>query len=99
MQLKRADMAAHAPEYAADAALMDEVQQVLDAVLSEKDAFSVRMLAVNGHDVMSWGVPEGRCVGNMLAWLLEEVIEERVPNERAALRAAGEARTQGGSGC
>ncbi len=99
LQLKRADMAAHAPEYAADAALMDEVQQVLDAVLSEKDAFSVEMLAVNGHDVMSWGVPEGRCVGNMLAWLLEEVIEERVPNERAALRAAAEARTQRGSGC
>ncbi len=37
--------------------------------------------------------------GERAVILLEEVIEERVPNERAALRAAAEARTQGGSGC
>ncbi len=85
LALKRADMMAHAPEYAKDAACFDEVEAVLDEVLEAQEAFSVRMLAIDGRDLMAADVPEGPEVGRALSWLLEEVMEERVPNEREAL--------------
>lgn len=94
LQLKKADMAAHAPEYAAGAELMNEAEQVLDAVIAEEAAYDVRMLAVDGHDLMEAGVPEGPEVGRVLKRLLEDVMEERLPNERGALMEA--ARSAGG---
>ncbi len=87
LHLKRADLAAHAPEYAKGAELMDEVEDVLDQVLAEDAAYSVSMLAISGSDVMDTGVPQGPDVGRMLETLLEDVIEERLPNERHALLA------------
>ncbi len=85
LDLKRADIAAHAPAYAAEAPLMDEVEAVLDNILENKDAFSVRMLAISGTDVMEAGISEGPDVGRALDRLLEAVVEERLPNERDAL--------------
>lgn len=84
--LKRADILAHAPEYAAGAE--DHASAVLAAlaqVEASDGAFTVGMLAVNGGDVLALGVPAGPKVGDALRWLLEEVLEERLPNERGAL--------------
>ena len=64
---------------------MDEVEAVLDSILENKDAFSVRMLAISGTDVMEAGISEGPDVGRALDRLLEAVVEERLPNERDAL--------------
>lgn len=88
VQLKRADASAHAPAYTEGVHTMDEVAALLEEILSDEDAFSVRMLTVNGADVMSAGTPQGPEVGRALAWLLDEVIEERLPNEREALLGA-----------
>lgn len=85
LDLKRADITAHAPAYAAEAPLMDEVESVLDSILENKDAFSVKMLAISGTDVMKAGIPEGPDIGRALDRLLEAVVEERLPNERGAL--------------
>lgn len=85
LALKRADMLAHAPEYAQNAAFYDEVEAVLDEVLAANDAFTVRMLAVNGCDLMAVGIPKGPEVGRVLSWLLSQVLEECIPNEKTAL--------------
>lgn len=92
VQLKRADAAAHAPEYTDGAQTMDAVLRVLDEVLAEDDAFNVRMLAVNGRDLMEAGIPAGPQLGALLSWLLDEVIEEQLQNERSALMEAACAR-------
>lgn len=87
LHLKKADMAAHAPAYACSADEMDEVERVLDQVLADGAAFNVRMLTVNGRDLMDAGIPQGPQVGQAMELLLEEVIEEQIPNEREALLA------------
>jgi tRNA nucleotidyltransferase (CCA-adding enzyme) len=44
-------------------------------------------LAVNGHDLMALGI-RGKAVGEALNRLLNLVLEDAVPNEKAALLAA-----------
>jgi len=42
-------------------------------------------LMVNGDDVMSFGVPEGRHVGEILKAALNAVIDGEITNERVTL--------------
>ena len=87
LQLQKADMNSKGvdepgPDYEAIYALLREIREE-NACLSLKD------LAVNGRDLMALGL-KGKDVGRMLSLLLEEVLEERLPNERCALLAFAE---------
>ena len=42
-------------------------------------------LAVTGRDLLDLGVKPGPMVGRLLAEALNQVIEETIPNQRAAL--------------
>lgn len=89
LQLKRADVAAHAPGCVARReAELDEVEAVFRKVVAERQVFRVRDLAVSGRDVMALGVPWGPEVGRILRTLLAQVIDGRLANERDALLAA-----------
>ena len=83
--LKRADAQAHAPEYRQGVQKADELEACLDAILEQKQAVSIKDLAINGRDVLACGIKPGPRVGEVLDTALEAVIEERVPNERDAL--------------
>ena len=86
--LQRADNLAQAPEYRAErAAGLDEVLRRLDAILQEDACFSLRQLAVNGRDLLALGL-RGAEIGRALDFLLNEVVEGRLPNEQEALLAA-----------
>ena len=55
-------------------------------MLAENQCFSMKDLAVNGHDIMTeLGLQEGRQVGDVLKYLLDKVIAGEVPNERDEL--------------
>ncbi len=60
---------------------------MLGGILEANEAFTLRKLAVDGRDVMAAGVRQGPAVGAVLAAALDAVIDERMPNERAALLA------------
>ena len=93
--LQRADNLAQAPEYRAErAAGLDEVLERLDAILQEDACFSLRQLAVNGRDLMALGL-RGREIGGALDFLLNEVVEGRLENEREALLGAARERYPG----
>ena len=53
--------------------------------LSSGRAYSLKTLAISGNDLLAIGVNSGKEVGALLAQLLEDVIEGRVPNEKGAL--------------
>lgn len=84
-ELKRSDALAHAPTHTERAALADELQSILEEIVEEGEALSLRDLDIDGNDVMCLGVPEGPLVGQALDAALEAVIEDRVPNEKKAL--------------
>ncbi len=72
-----------------------ELRQALTALLAEKPCVNLRDMAVNGRDLMAEGIAHGKELGETLNWLLHEVLNERLPNDREALLAA--ARTHRGS--
>ena len=57
----------------------------IEEIRAEDACLSLRTLAVGGDDLMALGIPKGKQIGQMLQTLLDEVIEERLPNEKGAL--------------
>ena len=84
LAVKRADAAACHPDYAWQMGQLDEVEAVLDTLLAQEKCFTLRDLAVNGHDLMALGL-RGQAIGRTLDALLERVAEGELPNEKAAL--------------
>ncbi len=57
---------------------------MLDEVIAEDACLSLRDLAVDGNDLMALGF-SGKQIGACLQWLLEQVLEETLPNEKTTL--------------
>ena len=62
------------------------ILQVLEEIRTEDSCLGLKDLAVNGNDLMEIGY-SGRTIGIMLNWLLDQVMEETLPNEREVLLA------------
>ena len=85
LEIKRCDRLAHAPDYRELPPELELIPAVMDEIRAEDACLSLRTLAVGGDDLMALGIPKGKAVGQMLQILLDEVIEERLPNEKDAL--------------
>ena len=83
--LKRADALSQAPHCAHRADAAERLKGILNEILEADEAFSLKQLAINGHDVMGLGVKPGPQVGKILKSALSAVVEEQTPNEREAL--------------
>ena len=66
-----------------------QILEVLEEIRSEDGCLSLKDLTVNGNDLIKIGFT-GRSIGLMLNWLLDQVIEETLPNERSVLLAWAE---------
>ena len=86
LAVKRADASACHPDYAWQTGPLDAVEAVLEQLLTKEVCFSLRDLAVDGHDLMALGL-QGRAIGRTLDALLERVAEGELPNEKEALLA------------
>ena len=65
-------------------AIFNEVYALMDEIIQEENCFSLKDLAVNGHDMMTLGF-QGPSIGLMLQECLDAVLDERIPNEYSAL--------------
>lgn len=63
------------------------LREVLEQVLTEQQCFTLKDLAVGGHDIKSVGVPEGKFVGEVLTHLLNMVIDGKIQNAQLELMA------------
>jgi tRNA nucleotidyltransferase (CCA-adding enzyme) len=57
----------------------------LEEILAADRCLSLKDLALRGEDLLEMGIPKGPQVGLLLRQMLDEVLEERLPNEREAL--------------
>ena len=62
------------------------LRTLLREIKEENPCLSLKELAVNGHDLMELGI-RGKAIGETLNRLLDAVMAETVPNEKAALLA------------
>lgn len=61
------------------------ITALLDEILEEKSCFSMKDLAVNGRDLIEIGYKADKKLGETLNFLLNEVMDENVPNDKDAL--------------
>lgn len=68
--------------------VFSEIHRILEALLAEDACLTVRDLQIDGHDLLSMGFSAGKPLGACLTHLLEQVQDERLPNEKEALLAS-----------
>ena len=64
-------------------------------ILREDACFSIKDLAVNGWDLQQLGFPAGPAIGKTLSRLLEQVQDEKLPNDKEALLQAAKEHLEG----
>lgn len=79
-----ADDSAKAPVAMERIAVYDSAEKTARKILSEKECFSLKDLAVNGNDIMKLGF-KGAEIGARLDFLLNAVIEGKCPNSSEEL--------------
>lgn len=84
VELQRADNLAQAETYRFRQKHFDELLLLTEKVIEENACFSMKSLAVNGYDIMNLGF-RGKTVGKALDFLLEAVIDGKIPNEKEVL--------------
>ncbi len=94
LEIKRCDRLAHAPDFRELPPELAMIPKVIDEIRAEDACLSLRTLAIGGDDLILLGIPKGKQIGQMLQMLLDEVIEERLPNEKNALLQAAKERMQ-----
>ena len=82
--LQEADMGSKGVEEPRDFAQFDRLRALVEEIRQENACLSLRDLAVNGHDLMALGI-SGREIGKTLNVLLEQVLDEKLTNEREVL--------------
>ena len=61
------------------------LREMTRELLEEQACLSLRDLQVNGRDLMALGFPAGKSLGSCLNRLLDRVLDETLPNEKASL--------------
>lgn len=84
--LKRADILAQSMYQREEKlAYVDRYEQLYEQMKAKGDCISLKQLAVTGRDLITLGARQGRQIGEILALLLEEVLQEPEKNERTYL--------------
>lgn len=86
--IKRADWAAQSDyKLQEKKTTLCKAALLIDELMDEEHAFTIKDLHINGRDLMAMGVPAGPDVGRILKTLLDEVQEDRLPNAPEPLAA------------
>ena len=85
MDLKRADTLGKAPSCFYYVETIEEMRAMAHELLKAGEPYMLKMLAINGGDLIRAGVKPGPELGQLLNSALDAVIEDNIPNEREAL--------------
>lgn len=83
--LKRADNLGQSREFRNRQVYYDRLEEIAGEIIEQEQCFSLKDLCVNGSDLISIGFKPGKEIGEMLKFLLEEVIDGKIENERQKL--------------
>ena len=91
LQLQQADMASKGvDEPGVD---YGQIYALLQEIREENACLTLKDLAVNGRDLMALGI-KGKALGETLSALLEQVLDENLPNEKESLLCFAAARRE-----
>ena len=84
LSLQQADWGGKGTEEIRENGDFNEIRAILAEIEAEAACLSLKDLAVNGHDLMAMGIT-GPAIGKTLNYLLAQVLDEQLPNEKYAL--------------
>ena len=88
LKIRKADILAQNPEKCEERlAELVRLEELYLDILEKDQAVSVKELAIDGKDLLTAGVPQGKQIGSILNDLLELVLEEPEKNDREVLLA------------
>ena len=87
LSLQEADMCSKSPVRPSRWEYFLQIRGLLAQIREEDLCLSLKDLAVNGHDLMALGI-RGKAIGETLEWLLEQVLDETLENQRQMLLTA-----------
>lgn len=85
LTLQEADMGSKGTGKLEDMAQFAVLQNMIQEILAEDACFSIKDLAVSGWDLQQIGIAPGPDMGRCLSWLLGQVQDEVLPNDRTVL--------------
>ena len=88
LALQEADMGSKGTGKSAKNNRFTEIRHIVEEIQAENACLSIKDLAVNGSDLIALGFVPGKALGQCLQTLLEQVLDEQLPNDRTALLAA-----------
>ena len=83
--LQEADMGSKGTGNPDESDTFCQIRQLLEQLEQENACLRISDLAVNGQDLLALGFAPGPQLGKCLNRLLEQVVEETLPNEKSAL--------------
>ena len=85
-EVRKADVSAQNPIFIAECLEQNEEgKKMLGIIESENACFKISDLAINGSDLINHGVPSSPEIGRILSVLLDEVMDEKLMNNKNAL--------------
>lgn len=85
-EARRADAAAHAPNVYNEALEENATGlKILEEIEKEDSCFKIKDLKINGKDLEKSGIQPSPFMGEVLEKLLDEVMDDRIKNEKEAL--------------
>ncbi len=84
VEIQKADVIGQHPDKLDRLQTLDAIAERLNTLITQGACFSLQSLVINGNDLKEIGYA-GRAIGDMLERLLDEVMANRLPNERVAL--------------
>ena len=84
LHLQEADMGSKGTGKPAEMAQFPQLRAIVEEIRAENACLTLKDLAVNGHDLMQLGLT-GKQIGQTLNFLLDQVLDEKLPNEKQAL--------------
>ena len=86
LKVRRADILAQNPEIQEERlAELAELTRLYEEILEKEQAVSIKELEIDGKDLLTAGVKQGKQIGDILSNLLELVLEEPEKNEKEIL--------------
>ena len=91
LTVKRADAMAQSERARGRLDELARSEALLERIIAERQAFSLKDLAIDGNDLIACGVAPGPEIGRRLRLALDAVLDGRAENEREALLAVARA--------
>ena len=87
MKIQKADILSQS-KYMREAKLYNITlaQKAFEEIIRDNECYTLKGLNINGSDLIHLGITDGKSIGKILNLLLEEVIDETLPNENTLLK-------------